>query len=218
MLALKNLLDILKFKDIKLTNLKLIKEKIASDPDFLKLLGIPVVVILVLILIGYLFETRILDILLFDFFSFGLIFAFPREGSMKRNKNLTKLAGALLLICVSISIIFSIIFAIYNSETAKNLAILTFVGFIVIFSLILGTWALILEIYKERREGVVTIIDFLGFSFLVAAGASSILDFFFQIKFLISGQSYSIVIIIGGILTIIAFLLDKIMGIGIFYF
>jgi len=50
LLALKNLLDILKFKNIK---------EIVRDTDFLKLLGIPVGIILVLILIGY-FKTEIL--------------------------------------------------------------------------------------------------------------------------------------------------------------
>jgi hypothetical protein len=60
---------------------------------------------------------------------------------------------------VSISIIFGIIFAIYNNETAKNLALLPFVG--------LGILALILEIYRERRRGVVTIIDFLGSFFSI---------------------------------------------------
>jgi hypothetical protein len=87
LLALKNLLDILKFKNIK---------EIVRDTDFLKLLGIPVGIILVLILIGYLFETKILDILLANFFIFGLfdlLPVFPGRWPMNRNQNLTKLAG-----------------------------------------------------------------------------------------------------------------------------
>jgi len=138
----------------------------------------------------------------FIFGLFGLLPIFPGRRSINGNQNLIKLAEALLLICVSISIIFGIIFAIYNNETAKNLALFPFVG--------LGILALVSEVYKERRRGVATIIDFLGSFFLLAAGASFISDFFFQIKFLISGQSYNLVIIIGGILVIIGLLLDEI--------